>query len=347
MIVVTKERRGILFMDIDYRKNAFNLVRLIAALQVILEHSIIHFELNMPLIEKFNQCFRGVPLFFCMSGFLIAWSLERDSSIKTYFKKRVIRVYPEMWGGIVFSFITILLFYRKNIDVGKMILFLFTQATVLQFWTPDFLRGFGVGTPNGSLWSICNMVQFYIIIFFVYKKLKNFNTLKWGILFAISFGLNVSAYYLRGNIPVILEKLYEQTVFPYAYLYLIGVFVWTQKSKIIPVITKYFFFVLGGLIFVSVANIGINGVYIKPLKGILLCLFGIGLAYRFPKIQIKTDLSYGLYIYHMIFINVLVHLGYRNNVMLIFAVIAVSTLAAWISYHMSQMHFNKIIIRRH
>ena len=44
------------------------------------------------------------------------------------------------------------------------ILFIFCQSSIFQFWTPNFLRGYGCGTPNGSLWTIGILIQFYIII---------------------------------------------------------------------------------------------------------------------------------------------------------------------------------------
>ena len=36
----------------------------------------------------------------------------------------------------------------------------------------------------------------------------------------------------------------------------------------------------------------------------------IGFSYAFPRLQIKWDISYGIYIYHMIIINVLIALGF-------------------------------------
>lgn len=316
----------------DYKRNSFNLVRLIAALQVLLEHAIIHLELPLPFIEKFNQCFRGVPLFFCMSGFLIAWSLDRNPSPQRYFRNRVLRVYPELWGGVIISSASIFLLYARNINVIQMLLFLFAQATILQFWTPNCLRGYGVGTPNGSLWSICNIVQFYILIYFLYKLIKKFSNKKWAITFALAFFLNVGVFYLKNGLPPFVIKLYEQTVLPYAYLYLIGIFVWVKRDIVIPYLKKYFWAILGMLLIISLTNIGISGFYIKPIKGILLCLLGIGCAYRFPDVKIKTDLSYGIYIYHMIFINMLVQLGIQGKVVLLFVVIVASVIAARLSH---------------
>ena len=36
-------------------------------------------------------------------------------------------------------------------DIG---IYLSTQMTAFQFYTGDWLRSYGVGTPNGALWTI-------------------------------------------------------------------------------------------------------------------------------------------------------------------------------------------------
>lgn len=59
-------------------------------------------------------------------------------------------------------------------------LFTIGQATIFQFWTPDFLRGYGVGCPNGALWTISIFIQFYFCVFFIYKWLNKRNIYLWG-----------------------------------------------------------------------------------------------------------------------------------------------------------------------
>ena len=118
----------------------------------------------------FFEFFIGVPIFFFLSGFLIWQSISNSKNFQEYLKKRVYRIYPELWGGIVLSIITILMFYYlSNINWPHFILFIIGQSTIFQFWTPNCLRQFGCGTPNGSLWTICVIVQFYFIAYFLKK----------------------------------------------------------------------------------------------------------------------------------------------------------------------------------
>lgn len=70
--------------------------------------------------------------------------------------------------GVAIEIIAIILLYRP-LPVKDLAVFTATQATFLQFWTPASLRGYGVGTPNGALWTICVLIQFYIIAWFVQR----------------------------------------------------------------------------------------------------------------------------------------------------------------------------------
>ena len=77
---------------LSLRKNNFDLIMLLATLQVVITHKIAHLKLdiNIPLLEYFT----GIPIFFFVSGFLISLSYERSGNFKTYARNRVLRVYP-------------------------------------------------------------------------------------------------------------------------------------------------------------------------------------------------------------------------------------------------------------
>lgn len=92
-----------------------------------------------------------------------------------------------------------------------------------QFWTPDSLRGYGVSAPNGSLWTIPPIVEFYLLIWFVYKWLDKRSIGQWlAVLTLIGVGLAIT--YGREYLPVIVGKLLECSVIPYIWIFLIGYF---------------------------------------------------------------------------------------------------------------------------
>lgn len=80
--------------------NCLSLIRIIAAFQVMFGHMVIH--LNLPINNTLFDMiyfFRGVPIFFVISGYLIWFSISRSNSYKDYLMKRFWRIYPELWGG--------------------------------------------------------------------------------------------------------------------------------------------------------------------------------------------------------------------------------------------------------
>lgn len=51
-----------------------------------------------------------------------------------------------------------------------------------------------------------------------------------------------------------------------------------------------------------------------PLVGsVLFCAASVGFAYGLPGLDLKTDISYGVYIYHMIIVNGMLELGFLHS----------------------------------
>lgn len=125
------------------KSNCLSLIKLLAAFQVMIGHLIAHLELPFPkAIGTALSFYNGVPIFFIVSGFLIWLSIGRSVSYGYYIRKRFWRIYPELWCAVVIEIISIIIFYR-GWNPKDLLAFTFTQGTILQFWTPDSLRGYG------------------------------------------------------------------------------------------------------------------------------------------------------------------------------------------------------------
>lgn len=166
-------------MGTDYFKtNNFDLIRLVAAAQVMLFHTMHYTEVPVGGLKTVVGYLPGVPAFFFVSGFLISASWERNSDLRTFCVNRALRIFPALWAVLFFSILTLLLFYDGSIlrnNVGKLILWSLSQVTILQDWIPDFMRGYGIGGMNGSLWTIPVELSFYAftpIIYWAGKKLR-------------------------------------------------------------------------------------------------------------------------------------------------------------------------------
>lgn len=94
----------------------------------------------------------------------------------------------------------------------------------------------------------------------------------------------------------------------YLYLFLMGAFLSDKKLRLLPLVKKYWYIVSVLAIIFYITGIDIPWTNYGIIKG-FLCGYGlIGFAYTFPKINIKIDVSYGLYIYHMTIVNIMITL---------------------------------------
>lgn len=317
----------------DSRKNCLNTIRLIAAISVMYIHAIAHLEVEMPkILNIVIAFFQGVPIFFAMSGFLVWESVGRSENILAYAKKRFLRIYPELWCAVLLGLGAILALYDAPIAWGQLGLFTATQGTVLQFWTPDFLRGYGCGTPNGALWTIGVTVQFYIVIWFLYKLLRNRGLITWLVIFAGSVLIAVFSPLLKAFLPEIMYKLYGQTLIPHAWLFLLGTMLAANRDRILPHLRKYWplWLALSAVFMLTDLKDVPMGDY-SLIQSSALILGIVGLAYQFPKLNIPVDISYGVYIYHMIVINVMIVLGFMYQPVYVWIAMLVSCLLAFLS----------------
>jgi peptidoglycan/LPS O-acetylase OafA/YrhL len=345
----------------EFKVNNFDLLRLIAATQVIADHYFQH--LNIP-ISKASQnilyLFPGVPMFFVISGYLISASLERNSNLLIYFKNRALRIFPGLWGVIlvtiiVFSFTGVSFFSRQ------VITWLPAQLAGL-IYTPAFLANYGFGSYNGSLWTLPIELQFYIVLpicYFLAPKNKINIWFYW--LLALFTILNLAiflylhyqyGYKIGDDFTGFIPKLISYLFVPYFYLFLIGVVLQRlqiYKSRFIR--NRALYWVIGYILFSLLLSTVIDPLQYYTayslflvIKNVLLAFTIISMAYTLPNTASKllhtNDMSYGIYIYHGLILTVLVQLkltGYVN----LFMVIAATYVLAWLSWIFIEKPFIK------
>lgn len=257
--------------------------------------------------------FYGVPVFFMMSGYLIWMSVGRSVNVSQYCKKRFWRIFPELWIAVLIEILVLLALYSGEIEWGKLGLFAITQGTIFQFWTPDFLRGYGCGCPNGSLWTIGVLIQFYLLAYFTYKLMRGRNPIVWILSIMAFVALSLAIPIVRAYLPDTVGKLLGQTFLPHFWMFLVGAFLSEYKDKLLPICQKYWYI----FVLITIALV-ITGLDVKLgdyclLRSIFLFLGLLGFAYKAPWLNVKTDISYGVYIYHMTFVNAFIVLGFTGK----------------------------------
>ncbi len=167
------------------RRNNFDLVRFLAAFLVFIDHSFQLFTGKMMTLDPVREIFSyssgaiGVQVFFCLSGFLVARSLELSPNIWFYFRNRLLRIVPGLAGVIVLSVLVLGLFF-SSYDFRA---FLFSRETglylqnILVYRTYYYLPGVFEGnvlnaSVNGSLWSIPYEFTCYLLLPFLYLFIR-------------------------------------------------------------------------------------------------------------------------------------------------------------------------------
>lgn len=150
-----------------------------------------------------------------------------------------------------------------------------------------------------------------------------------GLILSLLFTVGYPA--LDGSMPKIIYKLIGQTILPYLWLFVIGILVYEYREKLLPVLTNFWYIPLGLYYVVRIFRIDITGTYINPLSGILLLITVFALGYRFNRISIKRDYSYGLYLYHMVTINIILHAGILSGIWAALSVVGISLIVSALS----------------
>lgn len=337
------------------RKNNFDLIRLLAALQVLILHAREHLTIQLAwfdnFVNYFFKYFPGIHIFFFISGFLIYSSFERNKdNIVQFFTNRFLRIYPALWVCFIVTLCLLIIDFQGSLAELfsiEMLAWSFTQLTFLQFYTPEILRYWGVGTPNGSLWSISVEIQYYFLIpilYLLFSKAKNF-WIPFIAVLVVAMITNNYIGHITTNNPNIISKLGWVFIVTHLQFFLVGILASKYWQQLKPYFEHKFWFWLaayglffGGCYFLFGLTISSYWIF-SPLNFfamILLAGVTFSLAYSFYGLSntlLKgNDISYGLYIYHMLVINFLVQRGYVSDFKYLLIVLLISTILATLSW---------------
>jgi peptidoglycan/LPS O-acetylase OafA/YrhL len=327
--------------------NNFDLLRLFAACQVVVIHSTEHLGLTRGWLQAVLYSFPGVPIFYVISGFLICASFEKSSAV-SYWRNRGFRLFPGLWAC---TFVTIAMMVgfgaltAREAATPGFLVWLAGQLTVAQFLPASMLRDFGMGVPNGSLPTISFELQFYAVLPFLYwigsrtaLKGRTFDVLL-AVAALISFASNVVKFGLDGrsagfrfeDTAPAWQKLFMVTFVPYIWLFLIGALIYRNWERLRPMLEGKGIFWLVGYVLVALGFEATGNHLLSSASGLILAFAVIALAYTAPtlsgKILGKTDISYGIYLYHMPVINCLIEMNRKGNSAVWLLVPAVLTFA--------------------
>lgn len=336
----------------ESRLNNFDLIRLVAASSVAVAHSARYLDLSFgalgELASTFYTLFPGVPVFFVVSGYLVSASFLRSVDLASYARKRALRIFPALWFVLLGSIamVTAFGFVTPEVAVSPSFLaWLAGQVTFVQIYNPDFLRGFGVGVLNGSLWTIPVEIGFYVavpVIFGLAARARLAGTA----LDACLVGLMLSSFALGRWVlshPELdasnLLKLIRFSTLPHLHLFLLGVLLqrhggWVERAltgRAVPWVAGYVaLFLLGREAgWVGSAWFGLLGNVLLAHSVLALAFTARPLSHRLLR---ENDISYGVYLVHMPIVNALLHLGWANERWLLAVTLGGSVVLATLSW---------------
>ncbi|ORW12204.1 acyltransferase family protein [Mycobacterium kyorinense] len=345
--------------EFDPRNNALNAWRLTLATGVILSHSFGltgHGLTGHPAFDQpANQLLRDVWVdgFFAISGFLITWSWFNKPQIRTYFIARGLRILPGLWVCLIVTAFVIapIAVAIQGGSAAKLLLSTAPIEYVLKNSAVAMLQFDIGGTPsgipwphewNGSLWTLLWEVLCYIAVA-VFGVVGLLNR-RWFIPTALALTLTWSAllpswvlslleepadtqrHTDAAKDPTTIALVMQSVAARFAVMFLAGALLYRFR-KLIP---ARWSLVAGSLVIVLAASLLPNYRVLGAIPLAYLIIVSGALVHN-KRLRLRTDLSYGVYIYAFPIQQLLVicGLGILNPILFaVFAAIATLPLAA-------------------
>jgi peptidoglycan/LPS O-acetylase OafA/YrhL len=313
-------------------KNNFNLLRLLAAAQVVFMHSYAH--LHLPtwgwLVIGLGQ-FPGVTCFFVISGFLVSDSCLR-SSTGSFFFKRALRIYPGLVVNI--AVLEVLMFLTGGISAAGWTSYAaYFQIYVVTasdwigrcFTDVNYVKSsFFPEYPSGVLWTLTVEISFYLLLPALLAIVRASKPVGVSLLVAAILSSFALAHESDQQFYVS-HPLFDITIVPYFWVFSFGILAriywdkisWLFERRLLIWIALYAVVAYAAVTFLeSGASLDYkimprwpNFLRVAVMAGVVLAA-----AFSFSRLteRIKidrNDYSYGLYLYHMLVISTLIGLG--------------------------------------
>lgn len=278
------------------RNNNLNLMKIIAALMVIVSHA---FPITGNGEDIVSEWTRGrlnlgslaVGIFFVTGGYLIAKSSEKKVNAKNYFKARCIRIFPQLMfvtvilALIIGPFLTNMHIadYYKSKTTWK---YLLNSVLILQHDLPGVFTENIYGTVvNGPLWTLPVEFCCYIACFAAYKL--NFLNKKR---FAITIPAGLSVIVVSG----LWLNNFWLTVIRAVVLFYIGVGGYVYREKIVLSCTYGW---LSTVLFFALLLLRWDILAMYFVFPYMIFYWAFGSKHKWSNIGQKAECSYGVYLW--------------------------------------------------
>lgn len=221
--------------QIENRDNNFNLIRMVAALSVLVAHC---FPLTRgpgawePLVGAIGMTLGSVAVdvFFVSSGFLVGGSLMQRQRVVDFIWARILRIFPALLVMLLLTVTCIGLYFTTESVVSYM-----TSAATWRYFFGNVVligAGTGAGLPgvfvqnpfsgvvNGSLWTLPYEVAMYLALIIGWcwvRWLPGFLPVRFGRGVAI-FAAALCAFEIASHLGFVRER----STVHLAYMFFVG-----------------------------------------------------------------------------------------------------------------------------
>jgi peptidoglycan/LPS O-acetylase OafA/YrhL len=310
------------------KDNNLNAIRLFAALNVVYLHAVFHLKLPpFPrLFYDLMASFPGVLIFFIVSGFLVSDSYL-NSTAGDFAIKRVLRIYPGLIVNIaIMEFLVFMTggFSPTVSALNYLGFFSVYSLTAALPWAGHFFDSPYIGSgffdhyPSGVLWTLSVELTFYLVLPLFLEIWRRSKGAGFFYLAGAS-GLSLYLTYLfigEGQ----WQTFVSLSIGPYFWMFAIGVAArlsWSGIRSAFEGRAAYWLAAHLFLIFVSYQMLLPGAINFPTPRMIdfirIFVLAGVILSVAFtlpnPSLLRGYDISYGVYLYHMLIIHTFVSLG--------------------------------------
>ena len=325
----------------DRRRNNFLLIRLAAAILVIVAHC---YRRSDPIYLLSGGLLNGttiaMPVFFFLSGLLVSQSLDHCPSRINYLWRRFLRLYPA-------AFFTVLL---TSLVIGPLVTVLpirtyfsdplfcqYLRTTLLikiYFWLPGVFIHSPLGrSVNSAIWSLALEIKLYIALLLL-SFIRNRNLTRFLLIFSVVVFLALGTFH--GYFEPMLGKIFVRRFFLYAYsdlaiYFAAGVLTYSYRHKI--VVRNYW--VIGiPFIWLITRHLLLSDLFSLLLLPPMILYVAVTGTRTLSRITPSADLSYGLFLWGFPIEQLIINYISQDNLTIRFAgTLLGALLLAFISWH--------------
>lgn len=324
------------------KPSGFDYMRLALAVLVIGFHSVVT-SYGADAQAKFNQTLTGqifgliLPMFFCLSGFLVAGSLMRSRSITTFLGLRALRIYPALaidaiFCGLILGPMLTTLPIKEYLNHPEFHSYLLNALGVIHYYLPGVFETNPSSKINGQLWTIRYELECYISL----ALLALFGLHRHKKIFSLILALALTAQ--TANVLIYDAKIWLGRELVYCFLVGVAVYLWREKIT------------WNKTIFAASAVLGFTChhraelAYLAPLPIAYATVYLGLLNPKKIKLIESGDYSYGLFLYGIPIQQTLVNqLPFTRDWLINSALsIPITFVFAWLSWHLIEKRVLKL-----